>query len=169
MRIAFVVLSLFFAGKALTQKAMCVDPAFEVEVDQYLSGTVPFITVADAKDKAEGFTFLDAREWAEYEVSHIPGAMHVGFDAFNLDKLNSLDKNEPIIIYCSIGYRSEKIGERLEQAGFKQVYNLYGSIFEWVNQHHTVENMEGKPVKEIHTYNKSWSKWMTNPDYKKVY
>jgi predicted sulfurtransferase len=58
-----------------------------------------------------------------------------------------------------VGYRSEKIAKRCQAAGFKQVYNLYGGIFEWVNQGNTVVNADG-PTEQVHTYDKKWSVWL---------
>ncbi|MGM0587883.1 MAG: rhodanese-like domain-containing protein [Bacteroidota bacterium] len=51
----------------------------------------------------------------------------------------------PVVVYCVIGYRSEKITKQLRQMGY-HAQNLYGGLFEWVNQHHSVVNsMENLP------------------------
>jgi rhodanese-related sulfurtransferase len=42
-----------------------------------------------------------------------------------------------------VGYRSEKVTEKLQKAGFTQVSNLYGGIFEWVNQGYPIVNQSG--------------------------
>ena len=49
-------------------------------------------------------------------------------------------KSDTIVLYCSIGYRSEKIGEKLVEMGYGHVFNLYGGIFEWVNRDLPVYN-----------------------------
>ncbi len=71
--------------------------------------------------------------------------------------LKNLDKDKPVVVYCSVGYRSEKIAEKLEKEGFTQVYNLYGGIFEWVNQDNPVYNEKGK-TNNIHPYS-----WLVGP------
>jgi rhodanese-related sulfurtransferase len=110
------------------------------------------------------YTFLDAREFNEFKVSHLPGAIHIGFDNFNLKKSN-LNKNKQYIVYCSVGFRSDQINRKLIKAGFKSK-NLIGGIFEWVNQKHNIYH--GKILTDkVHTYNKSWSKWLDRG--KKVY
>ena len=72
-------------------------------------------------------------------------------------------------MYCSIGYRSEKVGEELKKMGFKNVYNLYGSIFEWVNQGNEVVDENEKVTEKVHTYNKRWSKWIEDGKAEKVW
>jgi 3-mercaptopyruvate sulfurtransferase SseA len=59
-----------------------------------------------------------------------------------------------------VGYRSEKISEKLKQAGFKDVSNLYGGIFEWVNQGNPVVDENGKITDNIHAYSKTWGVWL---------
>lgn len=73
-----------------------------------------------------------------------------------------MPKDKKIVVYCSIGYRSEKIAERIQAMGY-EVSNLYGSIFEWVNQGNQIVDNTGKETKELHTYNRKWSKWV-EPD-----
>jgi hypothetical protein len=72
-------------------------------------------------------------------------------------------------LYCSIGYRSEKIGEKLKDAGYTNVQNLFGSIFEWVNQELPVENSKDEIVKKVHTYNRLWGKWVDKKKTERVW
>jgi len=64
-------------------------------------------------------------------------------------------------VYCSLGIRSEDIAEKLKKAGYNNVLNLYGGIFEWKNKDFTVYNSEGTQTEKIHTFSKEWSKWLT--------
>ncbi|CAL2108111.1 phage shock protein E [Tenacibaculum sp. 190524A02b] len=131
--------------------------------------SVPYISVTDLK-KSSNITLLDAREPKEFKVSHIENAICVGYDNFNLkETLTNLpsDKNAKIVVYCSLGIRSEDIAEKLHKAGYTNIYNLYGGIFEWKNQNNSVVNKQNKTTDKIHTFNKEWSKWLTKG--KKVY
>ena len=105
---------------------------------------------------------LDSRELKEYEVSHIKDAIQVGYDHFNIEIIEKQvkDKSKTIVVYCSVGIRSEDIGEKLEKAGYTNVYNLFGGIFEWKNKDQIVYNTEEKPTENIHTFSKEWSKWL---------
>lgn len=146
----------------------CKNPAFDQKVNGYLSYSAPVMDVEDAYDKQNEFVFLDAREIEEFKVSHIKGAKHIGYDDFTLSSVSQIPKNKKIIVYCSIGYRSEKIAYKLRKAGYQQTYNLYGSIFEWVNRGYPVFS-GGQEIKKVHTYNEKWGKWVSNKNFEKVY
>lgn len=140
--------------------------AYRALLHTLLSHNVPEISVQEAAVNASQYLFLDAREAEEYEISHIARARWVGYETFNLSCLKGEDKNTPIIVYCSVGYRSEKIAEKLLAAGFQKVWNLYGGIFEWVNAGNPVYNAAG-PTEEVHAYSRSWGVWLKRG--KKVY
>jgi rhodanese-related sulfurtransferase len=103
---------------------------------------------------------LDTRELEEYGVSHLPGAIHFGYNQPKWSTLFMVDKEKTVVVYCSVGYRSERIGEELLKRGYKKVYNLYGGIFDWVNQGYTVFRGD-KATNKVHPYNKSWGRWLT--------
>lgn len=147
----------------------CQNPAFDREVAQWLNFSVPAIDVDSLRKVMTGTFILDAREPKEYAVSHIEGAVNCGFDHVDFQMLDTLPKDQPILVYCSIGFRSEKIARKLRKKGFKNVSNLYGSIFEWVNRGYPVVDSVGQPTPKIHTYNKSWGQWVDNPDFERVY
>jgi len=97
---------------------------------------------------------LDIREADEYAVSHLSGAMHIDPEA-QAEVLAGTPKDTPIVAYCSVGYRSSAFVDRLREAGFTNVYNLEGSIFEWVNAGHPVVR-DTTAVEVVHPYNKRW-------------
>lgn len=114
--------------------------------------------VAAQKDSAT--VFLDARERKEFDVSHIKGADWVGYDDFDLSRLKNIPKEQPIIVYCSVGYRSEKVAGKLEAAGYIDVQNMVGGIFEWKNRGFEVVDPSGKKTERVHAYNKVWGRWL---------
>lgn len=69
-------------------------------------------------------------------------------------------------MYCSIGYRSEKIAKKLLENGYDNVSNLYGGIFEWANQGNKVYNDYGETTK-VHAFSRLWSVWLNKGE--KVY
>jgi len=131
---------------------------------------VPFISVEELVNiKSDSILLLDTRSREEYEVSHIPGALWIGYDDFDRDRVKNLDPKKQVIVYCSVGYRSEKIGQQLQEQGFKEIRNLYGSIFEWANRSQALVNPQGDTVYQIHAYNKVWGRWINNENLEKKY
>ena len=158
-------LSIFLLGETIiaqtTSEQLTLNAEFDQEIRNWIDFSVPIISCKElAQNDKEKIVLLDARELNEYKTSHIPGAKHIGYNKFDKSSLDEIDKNAKIVVYCSIGYRSEKIGEKLKSLGFNQVYNLYGSIFEWANQGNALINSQGNPTKQLHTYNRKWSKWV---------
>jgi rhodanese-related sulfurtransferase len=144
--------------------------SFEVLKNEIIYKTVPLISVEKLKqvEKTKSpLLIIDAREKEEYNVSHIKGAKYVGYDNFKASTLKEIDKETTIVVYCSVGYRSEKVGEKLKRIGFSKVMNLQGGIFDWVNSGYPVYDNNGKETKKIHAYDKSWGKWLTKGE--KVY
>ncbi len=159
-------LLLFMLTIALTSNAQVGNGAFNLMLKTLLSHNVNEISV-DELAKLKNVVLLDAREEAEYKVSHLPNARYIGYDNFNIDSLNNFDKHATIVVYCSMGYRSEKIAEKLKSAGFTNVSNLYGGIFEWVNQGNKVVDKHEKKTMDVHAYNKTWGIWLNKGN--KVY
>lgn len=124
--------------------------------------SVPIISlmqIDEIEKKGKKIIYLDARELEEFNVSHIKGAIHVGYDNFKEDEVKNMDKNAVYVVYCSVGYRSGKIGKKMQKMGFKYVFNLYGGIFNWANNDRAMIKKGNKTVK-AHPFNKKWGKWL---------
>jgi len=102
---------------------------------------------------------LDTRTPAEYRVSHLRNAHFVDFNSFEQNTFADLPRNQPVVLYCSVGYRSERVGERLKALGFQDVRNLYGGLFQWVNEGRPVYNEQGLTT-NVHPYSALWSVWL---------
>ena len=161
-KIIFIVLALLQSSASIAQSK-----SFDVLLRGLIKKTVPIIKVQELKSKSTEVVLLDARELEEFEVSHLRNARYVGFNNFSLEGIKDIPKTAPIVVYCSIGVRSEKIGEKLLAAGYTNVKNCYGSIFEWVNQGNEIVDMQNQPTQKIHVYNKKWGVWVNKGE--KVY
>ncbi|MDG2433768.1 rhodanese-like domain-containing protein [Flavobacterium sp.] len=131
------------------------------ELERLNKNSVPYISVQELQAKPK-YIVLDARELKEYNTSHLKNAIYVGFNKFDNSKVTKKveNKNTPIVVYCSIGVRSERIAEKLVKLGYTNVYNLYGGIFEYKNSGGTVVNNNNKVTDSVHTYNKRWSEYL---------
>lgn len=124
--------------------------------------TIPYISIDALKNIQNNVIILDAREDREYKTSHLKNAIPVGYDFFNLDTITQKlpNKKKQIVVYCSIGIRSEDIAEKLKKAGYTNIFNLYGGIFEWKNNDLEILNSKEKPTDSVHTFSKEWSQWL---------
>ncbi|NRD19287.1 rhodanese-like domain-containing protein [Winogradskyella eckloniae] len=129
---------------------------------KYNEESVPYISVDELAMPKTDAILLDAREVSEFNVSHLEDAICVGYDEFNLETTTALlpDKSATIVVYCSLGIRSEDVAEQLKNAGYTNVFNLFGGIFEWKNNDFTIYNTEGE-TDDVHAFSKEWSKWLT--------
>ncbi|MFT6716416.1 MAG: rhodanese-related sulfurtransferase [Saprospiraceae bacterium] len=155
--LSFVILS----GSYLNAQQEVKSGAYSLMLKTLLSHTVPEISVDSAANITDSTTvWLDARESNEVKVSTIKNGIPVGYDNFEISSVDSIQKDIKIIVYCSVGYRSEKVAEKLIKAGYTNVSNLYGGIFEWVNQGQNTY-MDSTVTPKVHAYNKVWGAWLS--------
>ena len=98
---------------------------------------------------------LDARKPEEFSVSHLRYAINVADDPQIVEALKSYPKDSPIVAYCSVGYRSSMLVEKLKAQGYENVVNLEGSIFQWANEGRPIFQNE-QPTNQVHPYDKKW-------------
>jgi rhodanese-related sulfurtransferase len=156
-------------GQVPENRPFIQNPKFDKKISSLISFSIPTISVKELEEKQKEVLLLDAREKEEYEISHIEGAKYLGYDQPDFDVLADVPEDTEIVLYCSIGYRSEKIGEKLKKKGYTNVKNLYGSIFEWANQGLPLVDSKGDNTDKVHTYNKQWSRWLDNQQFEKVW
>lgn len=98
---------------------------------------------------------LDSRGAEEFAVSHLPGAL----SAPDLAAALALDlpTDRPVVVYCSVGYRSARLAQQLQRQGRWPVFNLQGSLFQWVNHGYPI-CQQGQPTRAVHPYNWLWGR-----------
>lgn len=156
----FVIIVVFVFG--LNSSITAQNPAgFDKMTEKLVKSDCPII---DSKRLEYLMTqevyILDTREKKEYDVGHIDGAIHVGYEYFKMNSVKYIPKDAIIVTYCSVGYRSGKIGDKLRSEGHENVFNLMGGIFDWVNHDNAIYDSKGNPSSAVHGYNKKWSKWV---------
>ncbi|WP_231717744.1 rhodanese-like domain-containing protein [Nonlabens sp. YIK11] len=151
-----LVAVMFFMGVAVGE-AQSIDDVLK----KYNTQSVPYISVQELKMNYQDYIILDTRKLEEFEVSHLPNAIWAGESLKDWKGLaKTANKNKPIVVYCTVGVRSENYGEKLQEAGFSDVKNLYGSIFAWKDAGYEVVDQQGKPTEDVHTYSKAWAKYL---------
>ena len=90
-------------------------------------------------DEGRKVHLLDTRNDYEVEVGTFDNAIPAGIDNFRdfpeaVSKLPESMKDEPVIMFCTGGIRCEKAGPYMEQAGFKQIFQLDGGILKYFEE-----------------------------------
>ncbi len=99
-------------------------------------GAIPGISPHELKrrmDTGEPFELIDVREPFEYEIARIDGAKLIPLGEI-AERLDELQREQPIIVHCHSGKRSAQAVGLLQQRGFAKVYNLEGGIDAWSEQ-----------------------------------
>lgn len=103
---------------------------------------------------------IDVREPFEYEVSHLPGAIHAQGEDI-ADVIAQAAPERQIVLYCAVGYRSSASVADLSRLGdlglHGRIWNLEGSIFEWANSGRPVYRNTDE-VNSVHPYSERWSR-----------
>jgi rhodanese-related sulfurtransferase len=139
--------------------------AYKTLLSTLYDSDFPVVKPEEIKDLSN-YQVLDTREKEEFDVSHLQDSQWVGYDTFDFKKLEGLDKNKPVLVYCTVGARSQDIGKKLKEEGFNNVYNLYGGIIQWSNEGLPLFK-DNKPTDKVHTYSKTWGIWLNKGE--KVY
>jgi len=129
----------------------------EKMIERRVKGNVPSVSVTELAVNPS-YIRLDAREKEEFEVSHIPNSYYIGYKEFDARKVLALlpNKDTTVVVYCSVGIRSDAIGKKLMALGYTRVHNLSGGIFKWLNEGFPLIDTAGQKTNRIHPYNRFW-------------
>ncbi len=91
-------------------------------------------------NQEKNFQVVDLRTLADYEIAHIPGAIHIS-EEYIKENLDRLDKNKLIILYCYNQFcqLSAKRAIELIDAGYMAV-ELMGGFKTWSKFRFKTEN-----------------------------
>lgn len=88
-------------------------------------------------DEKTDLVVLDVRTVAEYEESHIDGAINIPVGEL-ADRLDELSKDDELLVYCRTGNRSGSAVSILSDAGYTKIYHMHEGISVWIQQGHPV-------------------------------
>jgi sulfur-carrier protein adenylyltransferase/sulfurtransferase len=97
---------------------------------------VPVVPLDEARELVDGDTlFLDVREQSEWDLGHIPGALHIPRAQVEARiEEQAPDKSQRIVVYCARGQRSLLAGRVLLRQGYERVENLVEGFIGWERQ-----------------------------------
>lgn len=142
MRRFLLVIMVLFAGSSLmAQQKQAEDAAaFDKDIQQ------------------PGIQIFDVRTAGEFNTGHLPNALQADYtrkDEFK-DRVQYLDKQKPVYIYCLSGGRSSAAAKWMRENGFNQVVELEGGINAWKQAGKRLEGVADKqPQLSITDYNKA--------------
>lgn len=117
------------------------DAELDALVDEEVRFDIPVITGYQLKELSESgdpLIVLDARAKEDYDKKHIKNAKWIGEEDFSIERIWMLDQSKTIVLYGSMGGKTEAIAQQLEKVGFKKIYNLHGNLDEWAKYKYVV-------------------------------
>jgi rhodanese-related sulfurtransferase len=99
---------------------------------------------------------LDARTDPEFQLSHLSGALPIDPYRPSLGSVRTFAKDTAMVVYSSVGYRSARVASWLGNAGYTNVRNLAGSLFQWANEGRPLFKEEDRPTAMVHPYDRKW-------------
>lgn len=98
-------------------------------------------------EDSEDFLFLDVRNFEEYELGHMEGSVNIPLNELR-ERLDELDRDKKIILYCQVGLRGYVADRILTQRGY-QVQNVSGGYLSAKDYLYQVEREQNSEREEI--------------------
>ena len=95
---------------------------------------LPLLSVHELKaklDRGEELLILDTRGQDEWNSGYIKGALHIHVGHLE-QRLAEVPRDKPVAVICNVGHRAGLGASILLRAGYKEVYNVLGSVKAWV-------------------------------------
>jgi len=94
--------------------------------------TIPVEQFEKKLAQMPGAQLVDVRTPGEYSNGHLKGAVNMNVNGDNYEQqFNTLDKSKPVFVYCLSGGRSGNAAKKMQNMGFKEIYNMDGGITSW--------------------------------------
>jgi rhodanese-related sulfurtransferase len=95
------------------------------------SSAISVRELADMRSTGKEHMVLDVREARELDICQLEGALHVRMAEIPA-RVDDLPTNQPLVVLCHHGARSQMVVDFLRNAGFDNAVNLEGGIEAWV-------------------------------------
>ena len=128
-------IAILVSGLVFSEAAWCYH-SYLLSVQQLYAGLTK-----SPSFREKGFVLIDVRTVEEHAGGYIPGT------DFNIDfremqtrhREIGANQNDHIVVYCQSGHRSNIAAEALADLGYRNVYNVDGSMNAWVEAGYPVE------------------------------
>jgi rhodanese-related sulfurtransferase len=97
---------------------------------------------------------LDVRTAAEFNTGHIKSSLQADWTKQEqfLDRVQYVDKDRPVYVYCLVGGRSAAAADWMRNNGFKNVVELAGGINAWKAAEKPLEGNSNVPQMTMEQY-----------------
>jgi len=103
--------------------------------DKKFISKVDVTTFKEALSTNSEIQLIDVRTPKEYNEGHIENALLIDFFSEDFKtKVQELNKNKPVYLYCKSGTRSGKSSKILADLGFTEIVDLKGGFMAWSKQ-----------------------------------
>ena len=83
--------------------------------------------------------FLDVREPNEWNLGHVPGAMHIPRGTLESGVEPRIPRDATVVVYCAAGNRSALAADTMQQLGYSNVVSMADGWRGWVQNGGEVE------------------------------
>ena len=88
--------------------------------------------VLEMQQRGDPVVYLDVREPNEWNLGHLPNAMHIARGNLESNIEARAGRDETIVIYCARGNRSALAADTLQQMGYADVTSMSEGFGGWV-------------------------------------
>lgn len=91
-------------------------------------------------DSGPDVLFVDVREPMEWNVAHLPKAIHIPLGSL-ADKVETLvPRDKRVVVYCARGNRSALAADIMQQMGYTNVASMSEGMRGWVDSGGQIES-----------------------------
>src|SRR5256714_7303938 len=87
--------------------------------------------VREMQASGEGVVYLDVREPNEWNLGHLPHAIHLSRGNLEGKVEGIIDRGQKVVIYCARGNRSALAALTMQQMGYENVCSMERGIQGW--------------------------------------
>ena len=92
---------------------------------------------------------VDVRTPGEFTGGHLKNAVNIDVNSSDFQQqIATLDKNQPVFVYCLAGSRSASAASYMRGQGFATVYEMNGGILKWKSAGKALETGNAAPKKQ---------------------
>ena len=116
-------------------------------------------TLAPSEVRLDDYLVVDVRGSRESAVSTLPGARLLHDESARETFLRDRGKEAPglpVLVYCTVGWRSGEYARALTDAGV-EAFNLEGGMCGWASGDRAIVDPEGEPTRSIHAHSSEFA------------